>query len=105
MFMELYYKDLISEETSLEKLVEDLMLVVQGANEFAEAAGAKLATLQREELTNRLQSLKESCRRLRQQAKAGALATDRVLRDHPYSALGFAFALGLVSGLFVLRKK
>jgi len=31
--MELYYKDLISEDASLEKLVDDLMLVVQGAND------------------------------------------------------------------------
>jgi len=49
MRCELYYKDLISEDASLEKLVDDLMLLVQGANELAEAAGAKLGPAEQEE--------------------------------------------------------
>jgi ElaB/YqjD/DUF883 family membrane-anchored ribosome-binding protein len=102
--MELYYKDLISEEASLEKLVDDLMLVVQGANEFAQAAGANLAQVNREEIHTRLQRLKENCRRIKEQAVAGAVATDKILRKHPYSSLGFAFACGLLAGLLVNRK-
>jgi|SRR4051812_35732546 ElaB/YqjD/DUF883 family membrane-anchored ribosome-binding protein len=103
--MELYYKDLISEDASLEKLVDDLMLVVQGANEFAEAAGANLAQFKRDEIQTRLQRLKESCRKIKDQAMAGAVATDKVLREHPYSSLGFAFACGLLAGTLVTRKR
>jgi ElaB/YqjD/DUF883 family membrane-anchored ribosome-binding protein len=103
--MELYYKDLISEDASLERLVDDLMLVVQGANDFAEAAGANLTQIKREEIHSRLQRLKESCRRIKEQAVARAVATDKIVRDHPYSSLGFAFACGLVTGTLFCRKR
>jgi ElaB/YqjD/DUF883 family membrane-anchored ribosome-binding protein len=101
--MELYYKDLISEEASLEKLVDELVLLVQGANEVAEAAGATLAGQPIEELTTRLQRLKESCRRLKVQAVSGAQATDKLLRKYPYSAIGFAFAVGVGAGVLFRR--
>ena len=71
--MELYYKNLISEEASLEKLVDDLMLVVQGADALVEAAGAKLAPERRAEIATRLGRLKESCRRVKRQAIQSAL--------------------------------
>jgi ElaB/YqjD/DUF883 family membrane-anchored ribosome-binding protein len=103
--MELYYKDLISEDASLERLVDDLMLVVQGANEFAEAAGANLTQIKRQEIQTHLQRLKDSCRRIKAQAVASAVATDKVLREHPYSSLGIAFACGLLTGTLVTRKR
>src|SRR5215470_2537392 len=96
--MELYYKDLISEEASLEKLVDDLMLLVQGASELAEAAGTGLGQQPREEVVSRLRQLKEACRRLQQQAVHGAHATDQLLRRYPYSSLGVAFGLGILAG-------
>ena len=101
--MELYYKDLISEEASLEKLVDDLMLIVQGADEFVRAAGATLEGQQKEEITTRLQRLKDRCQRIQQQAIASALAVDKVLHQYPYSALGFAFAFGLLAGRLLKR--
>jgi ElaB/YqjD/DUF883 family membrane-anchored ribosome-binding protein len=103
--MELYYKDLISEDASLEKLVDDLMLVVQGANEYAEAAGAGLTQIKRDEIRTRLERLKENCRRIKEQALAGAAATDKILREHPYSSLGFAFVCGLLAGMLVNRRR
>ena len=103
--MELYYKDLISKEASLEKLVDDLMLVVQGANEIAEAAGANLAGMPAKDLASRLERLKESCFRLKAQAVSSARATDQVLRRYPYSSIGFAFALGMAAGLLWKRTR
>ncbi len=103
--MELYYKGLISEEASLEKLVDDLMLLVQGGDEADGAAGAGLAKHQREEIRTRLQRLKERCGQLRQQAMAGARATDKLLKQHPYSSLGFVFALGLLAGAMLSRRQ
>lgn len=103
--MELYYKDLISEEASLEKLVDDLMLVVQGAEEFAEATGARLRGEQKLEITSRLERLKESCRRIKRHTVATALAADKVLRQYPYSSIGFGFALGLLAGVLLQRRK
>jgi ElaB/YqjD/DUF883 family membrane-anchored ribosome-binding protein len=102
--MELYYKDLISEEASLEKLVDDLMLIVQGADEFVRANGAVLGGPQKEEITTRLQRLKDRCQRVQKQAIASALAVDKVFHQYPYSTLGFAFALGMLAGGLLKRK-
>jgi ElaB/YqjD/DUF883 family membrane-anchored ribosome-binding protein len=102
--MELYYKDLISEDASLEKLVDDLMLLVQGANDFAQEAGLGLAAMPQEELAGKLERLKASCRRLKEQAVAGAVAADKTMRRYPYSSLGIAFGLGVLAGLLVRRR-
>ncbi len=103
--MEVYYKDFISEGTALEKLVDDLMLVVQGAHEFAEAAGASLTKERREEVVTRLERLRETCRRLKEQVEAGAVAADKALRRFPYSAAGFAFGFGLAAGVLLGRRQ
>jgi ElaB/YqjD/DUF883 family membrane-anchored ribosome-binding protein len=103
--MELYYKDLISEDASLEKLVDDLMLVVQGANDFAEAAGARVPHSRREEIRHRLEQLKHSCQKIKKQAVRTALATDKVLHQYPYSAVGFAFAFGLCAAVLIRRSR
>lgn len=102
--MELYYKDLISEDASLEKLVDDLMLVVQGADELAQVAGAGLAEMDEEEITTGLQRIKSSYHRLQEQALAGAQAADRLMHRYPYSVAGFAFALGLLAAWSINRK-
>ena len=101
--MELYYKDLISEEASLEKLVDDLLLVVQGAEEFAQTAGVEEG--QRAEIVGRLAHLKERCHRLQQQAKETALAADKVMRRYPYSSMGVAFVVGIAAGALFCRRK
>ena len=101
--MEVYYKDLISKEASLEKLVDDLMLVVQGATEFADAAGANLAGEPKAEIVTRLENLRESCRRMKQNVFAGARATDKFMRENPYSFIGIGFAAGLLLGVLLKR--
>jgi len=91
--MELYYKDLISEEASLERLVDDLMRVVQGADEFA-GASCNLSEPKKEEIRSRLQQLKQHCLEIKHRAIATAQATDKAVRHHPYSSIGLAFAVG-----------
>lgn len=103
--MELYYKDLISQETSLEKLVDDLMLVVQGAEEVAQAAGSGLQEKHKLDITARLQQLKDGCRRIQQHAISSALAADKVMHQYPYSSAGFAFALGVLAGALWAKKR
>jgi ElaB/YqjD/DUF883 family membrane-anchored ribosome-binding protein len=88
--MEVYFKDLISKEASLDKLVDDLMLVVQGAEEIADAAAASLPPEKHEELKTRLQRLKEACRIIKQQTISTAVAADKVLHRYPYSSIGLA---------------
>ena len=103
--MELYYKDLISKDSSLEKLVDDLMLVVQGADELAQAAGATLDNFDKEEITSRLQRLKLGYQQMRQRAIEGALAADKLMRRYPYSMAGFGFAAGLLAARCFRRKE
>ena len=101
--MELYYKDLISEEESLDRLVDDLMLVVQGVDEFAEKT-RQLGGPEKDEIWSRLQRLKAHCLQLKDHAVATAHATDKALRHHPYSSLGLAFGLGFATA-WLLKKR
>jgi ElaB/YqjD/DUF883 family membrane-anchored ribosome-binding protein len=103
--MEVYYKDLISKEATLEKLVDDLMLVVQGAEEFAEANGAQLEKTSQAEMRSRQEQLKLRCRRLRQHAIAGMQAADKLMRRYPYSTASVAFAIGLLTAWCLRRKR
>lgn len=96
--MEVYFKDLISKDDSLEKLADDLALVVRGADDFAQAIGANVPARTRDDLVGRLENLRRSCQRIKQQTMAGARATDKYLRAHPYSTLAAVFAIGLLIG-------
>ena len=58
----------------------------------------------RARLTNALERAKESCERLQEKAIAGAKATDKVIRDHPYQGIGIAFGVGVLIGVLVTRK-
>jgi len=89
----------------LEKLVDNLMLVVQGAEDFAQATGAYLPSERKHEITSRLAQLKESCRRFKRHTVETAQAADRTLKEYPYSALGFAFGLGLMVGALLHRRR
>lgn len=100
--MEVYYKDLISKEGSLDALVDDLTMVVQGVDDFAAAAGRSIPA---DELHPRLERLKESCRKIRSQIVAGSVATDKAMRRNPYSTAGLAFGAGLLVGVLLCRSR
>jgi ElaB/YqjD/DUF883 family membrane-anchored ribosome-binding protein len=94
--MELYYKDLISKDASLEQLVDNLTLMVQGADELAQATGSGVPEEHKVEIATRLARLKHRCNQIKKQAISSALATDKLIRQYPYSFAGFAFAAGLL---------
>ena len=94
--MEVYFKDLISKEASLDKLVDDL---AQEADDFAQTIGAGMSEESRREVAHRADRLKQSCRRLKENAVAGVQATDRLVRRNPYASLGLAAVLGLLVAL------
>lgn len=103
--MELYFKDLISRDASLESLVDNLTQMVEGADEFVEEAGASWKNQPIQELATRLNRFKRSCRRIKADATAGVQATDRLLRHYPYWATGFALALGMATGAILHRRR
>jgi ElaB/YqjD/DUF883 family membrane-anchored ribosome-binding protein len=95
--MEVYFKELISEESSLEKLVDDLQRVVQGADDLARSIGVDLAEPQ-SEVARRLRQLKEKCQRINREIIGHARATDRLVRRNPYSFVAAAAVLGVLLG-------
>ncbi|MBA4150087.1 MAG: DUF883 domain-containing protein [Verrucomicrobia bacterium] len=58
----------------------------------------------RKRLSAALESAKETCGRMQEKAIEGAKATDKVVREHPYQAVGVAFALGAVIGFLLSRR-
>lgn len=96
--MEVYFKELISEDSILEKLVDDLEGVVHGAEDFADAMGVNAAEHPRHEIARRLHRLKENCQRINFEIASKARATDRRVRRHPYVFVGAAALLGIVAG-------
>jgi len=58
----------------------------------------------RAKLSAALDSAKETARKLQSKTVAGAKATDKVIREHPYQSIGIAFGVGLLIGVLVNRK-
>ncbi|HEY5911373.1 MAG TPA: hypothetical protein VJA21_12295 [Verrucomicrobiae bacterium] len=57
----------------------------------------------RSRLAASIEKAKEMCTRLEDQTVAAAKATDKVVREHPYQAIGIAFGLGMLIGLLAAR--
>jgi len=101
--MEVYFKELISKDSSLDKLVDDLERLVQGADDLAKSLGPKLA--ERPELALRVERLKESCERLKEEIIEHARATDKFVRNNPYYFIGGAALLGVLVGAKLSSRK
>lgn len=101
--MEVYFDNLTDENAALDKLAEDVSLLVQDAEVLVQASGAKLSQKSKAELESALERVKTRGERVKQGALAGARATDRVIREHPYQSLGIVFALGFVFGALIKR--
>ncbi len=94
-------------EGNADKVIADLKTAARDAEELltstAGEAGERLSGV-RARLATALESAKATCQRLEDGAIAGAKATDRVIRDHPYESIGLAFGLGLLIGVLVGRR-
>ena len=71
-------------------------------------------TLEREEnreseliakLDAAIEGAKDTCERLEERAAAAARATDKVIKKHPYEAIGVGLGLGLLIGVLVMRSR
>jgi ElaB/YqjD/DUF883 family membrane-anchored ribosome-binding protein len=92
---------------STQKLLHDLRQVVQDGEEVLRAGVGELGEkgiAARAKLSAALDSAKETARKLQSKTVAGAKATDKVIREHPYQSIGIAFGLGLLIGVLVNRK-
>jgi len=102
--MEVYFENLTAKNAPLDKLAEDVALLVQDAEELIHAGGTKLSPRSQAELENVLERVKTRGELIRQQALAGARATDRIIRRYPYQSLGVVFGLGFLLGALFKRK-
>ena len=72
-----------------------------------------MKTLEREEknsefmakLEAAVERAKATCERLEERAAAAARATDKVIKKHPYEAIGVGLGLGLLIGVLVMRSR
>jgi ElaB/YqjD/DUF883 family membrane-anchored ribosome-binding protein len=101
--METYFSNMTAGEGTKEKLVQDLMTLVNDAETLVKAAGGQLADKSKTELATALDRVKTSCRRMQDHAIAGARSADQVIREHPYQSIGVAFGIGLLIGVLVNR--
>jgi ElaB/YqjD/DUF883 family membrane-anchored ribosome-binding protein len=94
-------------EAGREKLAQDLRVLIRDAEALlkdgAAEAGGKLEDL-KHRLRNSVDQMKESYQHFEDKAVAGAKATDKAIREHPYESLGVAFGVGLLIGVLVTRK-
>jgi ElaB/YqjD/DUF883 family membrane-anchored ribosome-binding protein len=94
-------------ESTTEKLLQDLKAVVQDGEELIREGAQNLTErgmAARERLAAALEAARETRRKLESQARAGLKATDHVIREHPYQAVGVAFGIGLLLGVLANRR-
>jgi ElaB/YqjD/DUF883 family membrane-anchored ribosome-binding protein len=94
-------------EQSTEKLLQDLREVVRDGEDLLKAGAENLSergAAAREKLMAALEMARETQQRLQEKAVASARATDRVIRQNPYQAIGIAFGIGLLLGVFANRR-
>jgi ElaB/YqjD/DUF883 family membrane-anchored ribosome-binding protein len=101
--MEVFFNNLVSDESTAEKLLHDLSLAEEGAEELFEAEGGNLAAQSREKFLTGVEKVKAACRDLQSKAVSGAKVADRAIREHPYSVAGIAFGVGMLIGALIWR--
>jgi ElaB/YqjD/DUF883 family membrane-anchored ribosome-binding protein len=69
----------------------------------ADVAGDKVSEA-RKRLAAALEGGKELYGRVRDKTVAGAKARNEAVREHPYKAMGIAFGVGMLVGVFVARR-
>ena len=86
--------------TDLQSLADDAQALLAATTDVA---GEKVAEA-RKRLTAALDKGRETWNEVQERAVEGAKATDQVIRDHPYQAIGIAFGVGALVGFLISRR-
>ncbi|MFO1497822.1 MAG: DUF883 family protein [Verrucomicrobiota bacterium] len=92
---------------SADKLVRDVRVVVQDAEELIKATAGDIeekTRAARARLAGALVVAKDSLRQAEETAAESVEAADEWIREKPYHSLGIAFAAGLILGVLLGRK-
>jgi len=87
-------------EEADEHLVEDAQALLAATAHVAEEKVVDA----RKRLAAAIEKGKETWNNVQEKAVAGAKATDQVIRDHPYQAIGVALGVGALIGLLIGRR-
>ena len=93
-------------QNETDKLVKDLRLVVQDAEDLIRATAGEVNERTKQARTRLVQTLdkaKDTALQLQSKAAEKAKVADEVIREHPYESMGVAFGLGLLLGVIVNR--
>lgn len=88
----------------MEKRTKDIAKMGRDAEDTIRETAAEWADQTKAMGTAALEKAQEAYEYAQNKAVAGAKATDRVIRDNPYRALGIAFGVGLLIGFLTRRK-
>jgi len=96
-----------SMEATADKLVRDIRVLVQDAEDLIKATAGDIEEKTREaraKLAGALVVAKETLNRAEKTTAYSAQALEEVVREYPYPALGVAFVLGTVLGALMVRR-
>jgi ElaB/YqjD/DUF883 family membrane-anchored ribosome-binding protein len=83
---------------------QDLGAAARSGAEAAKGSMNDLAQKGQEAASKLSNALNTAKTRIQESTTAGAQATDRVIRDHPYESIGIAFGVGVLIGVLINRK-
>ena len=84
----------------LQSFAEDAQALVAATTDVA---GDKVAEA-RKRLTAAIEKSKETWRNVQEKAVERVKATDQVIREHPYQAIGVAFGVGAILAFLISRR-
>jgi ElaB/YqjD/DUF883 family membrane-anchored ribosome-binding protein len=102
--MEVFFENFASDESVTNKLLHDLSLAKEGAEELFAVAGQEVAVQSKEKFLSGLDRVKATCRNLQGKAANGAKAADNAIHKHPYTTAGIALGVGLLVGALILKR-
>jgi ElaB/YqjD/DUF883 family membrane-anchored ribosome-binding protein len=88
-----------------EKTMQDLGMALQEGEEALKAAAGENGHELRAKLRAAIDKAKVLYDRLEDKTVAAAKATDKVVHEHPYQAIGIAFGVGLLIGVLAMRSR
>src|ERR1700733_7425246 len=91
---------IMNSNPNLESITDDAKSLIDATADATEDTVVKA----RNRLTTALDAAKEACATLQRKAGDTARATDHIIRERPYQAIGIAFGLGALLGFLVSRR-
>lgn len=76
----------------------------ESGSQAAQNAGQEIAEGGREAASKLSAALANAKNKIQEQTTAGARATDRAIREHPYESIGIAFGVGVLIGVLINRR-